>query len=131
MIADGSPNVKKRLTELENYLKSPAYADKPWIISEIGAAAIAGEHSGFRWSEEYQEKILNEVLDYLETSSRCSGMSWWLFANANTYLGANILMRPRGFNNKGLLTEYRKPKLAWNTLCRRMKLLQQSLGNKL
>ena len=132
MIADGSPNVKKRLTELENYLSSPAYADKPWIISEIGAAAIAGEHSGFRWSEEYQEKILNEVLDYLENSSRCCGLSWWLFANANTYLGSsNILLRPRGFNNKGLLTEYRKPKLAWNTLCRRMKLLKQSLRNKL
>ena len=121
VIADGSPNVKRRLKELETFLNTPAYADKPWIISEIGAAALTGDHSGFRWSEEYQEKILTEVLDFLEASSRCSGMSWWLFANANTYLGAsNILLRPRGFNNKGLLSEYRKPKLAWHTLCRRL-----------
>ena len=25
-------------------------------------------------------------------------------------------MRPRGYNNKGLVDEYRKPKLAWQEL---------------
>jgi hypothetical protein len=26
------------------------------------------------------------------------------------------MMRPRGYNNKGLVDEYRKPKLAWTEL---------------
>lgn len=121
MVADGTPNVKRHLKELEELVSAPSLIGKPWIVSEIGAAAMAGDHSGFRWSEEYQEKILNEVLDYLDASPRCTGMSWWLFANVNTYLGApTIIARPRGFNNKGLLTEYRQPKLAWRTLCRRL-----------
>ncbi len=122
MVVDGVPRVKVRLAEQAAFLQAPEYGDKPWIISEIGASAMAGDHSGFRWSEEYQERILQEVLTFWEESTRCCGVAWWLFANVNTYLGAPmILLKPRGMNNKGLLTEYRLPKMAWRTLCRRLK----------
>jgi beta-glucuronidase len=41
----------------------------------------------------------------------------WLFCNCNTYTGTDyMVMRPRGFNNKGLLDEYRRPKMAWKIL---------------
>ena len=56
------------------------------------------------------------------SSKRCTGLAIWLFANSNTYLGGSgILMRPNGMNNKGLLTDYRQPKLAWRALGRLLK----------
>ena len=48
-----------------------------------------------------------------------TGIALWLYCNANTYItGRQALMRPRGFNNKGLLDEYRRPKAAWHALSR-------------
>ena len=41
----------------------------------------------------------------------------WLYCNANTYTETIYKTnRPRAFNNKGLLDEYRRPKAAWMTL---------------
>lgn len=114
---DDSDTVIPFLTGLEEKFSRPEFIDKPWIISEIGAAALPGEHSGGRWSEEYQEKIIRGALSFTTASKRCSGIAIWLFANANTYFETySIMSRPRGFNNKGLLTEHRIPKLAWRTV---------------
>ena len=56
---------------------------------------------------------MRAVLDHPEWS----GISLWLFCNANTYTRTTHKTgRPRGYNNKGLLDEYRRPKMAWNTL---------------
>jgi len=114
---DDSDTVMPFLTKLEDKFSHPEFAGKPWIISEIGAAALPGEHSGGRWSEDYQEKIIREALSFTTASARCSGIAIWLFANANTYFETTAIMsRPRGFNNKGLLTEHRIPKMAWRTV---------------
>ena len=91
--------------------------DKPLIISEIGASAIRGDHSGMRWSEEYQAELCSAVAEKVLRDSRFSGVAFWQFADANTYINNTMaLTRPRGFNNKGLVDEYRRPKMAWNTL---------------
>ena len=46
-----------------------------------------------------------------------SGVMLWQFCNSNTYTGTvHMPGRPRGFNNKGLLDEYRRPKAAWRAL---------------
>ena len=42
----------------------------------------------------------------------CCGFYVWQFADIRTCLEAGI-NRARGFNNKGILNEYRKPKLAY------------------
>ena len=48
---------------------------------------------------------------------RYTGVALWLFCDANTYLETGYFFtRPRGFNNKGMLNEYRRPKLAWTRL---------------
>ena len=39
----------------------------------------------------------------------------WQFADIRTCLAAGI-NRARGFNNKGILNEYRKPKLAYRAV---------------
>ena len=55
-------------------------------------------------------------------SERCTGTSLWLFANADTGFDSNLIMlRPRGFNNKGLVSEHRAPKLAWHLVTEKMK----------
>ena len=41
----------------------------------------------------------------------------WQFCNARTYTANScVLTRPRGFNNKGAVDEYRRPKLAWHRI---------------
>lgn len=105
------------LNHIKEFVAQPCFQNKPWIISEIGAAAFVGSHSGCRWSEEYQEELIHLVLQFVASCNRCNGVSIWHFANANTYLGTNgIMWRPNGMNNKGLLTEFRQPKLAWRML---------------
>ncbi|MBE6378374.1 MAG: hypothetical protein E7051_06100 [Lentisphaerae bacterium] len=101
--------------ELEKYTAD--LPEKPLVISEIGAAAIYGDHSGTPWSEEYQSEYVNTVLESVAADPRFSGVILWLFCNANTYIDpVRARFRPRGFNNKGLLDEYRRPKLAWKNL---------------
>ena len=107
---------------IDKYLKEKISDKKPFMISEIGASAIYGDHSGVRWSEEYQSELCCTVLEKVLTDPRCNGLALWHFANANTYIN-NVMgiSRPRGFNNKGLLDEYRRPKLAWRDLSKRVK----------
>ena len=90
---------------------------KPVLITEIGAAAIYGDHSGTPWSEEYQSEYITQVIETVKKNPDCSGVMLWLYCNANTYIApVRARFRPRGFNNKGLLDEYRRPKLAWKNL---------------
>ncbi len=111
--------VKPMLEHMKKFFSAPRFCRKPWIISEIGAAAFVGNHNGARWSEDYQADLVEEVLRFVSGEKRCTGVALWLFANANTYLGTNgIMNRPNGMNNKGLLTEHRQPKLAWHVLTR-------------
>jgi beta-glucuronidase len=101
--------------ELKKYNEN--LPDKPVVISEIGAAAIYGDHSGTPWSEEYQSEYINTVLKSVADNPRYSGVMLWLYCNANTYIAPErARFRPRGFNNKGLLDEYRRPKLAWKNI---------------
>ncbi len=114
---DDSDRVIPCLKDMEEFVSQEQYRNKPWIISEIGAAALPGDHSGGRWSEEYQAKIIRNTMEFVLNSERCAGTSLWLFANANTYFDVvHVMTRPRGFNNKGLLTEHRVPKLAWHVM---------------
>ena len=109
------------LDEIPAFLleRAALFAGKPIIVSEIGAAAIPGDHSGNRWSEEYQAGVCTQALRCVAERPEFTGIALWLYCNANTYItGRQALMRPRGFNNKGLLDEYRRPKAAWHALAR-------------
>lgn len=93
---------------------TPELSGKPVIISEIGAAAMIGDHSGRRWSEEYQKQLVECAVRTALTHPDCSGILIWQFCNSPVDDNARIMMRPRGYNNKGLVDEYRRPKQAWN-----------------
>ena len=103
-----------KLNELLNFVKSnPSIANKPVIISEIGAAAFIGDHSKRRWSEEYQASLIECAVNYTLNNPDYSGILLWQFCNSPVDDNIRIMMRPRGYNNKGLVDEYRREKLAW------------------
>lgn len=93
--------------------------DKPLIVSEFGAGALYGCRSleaDALWSEEYQAEVLTEALECFGDRADISGFFVWQFFDTRTDRGIDgtrVLTRPRGYNNKGLLNEYRQPKLAF------------------
>ena len=109
-------SVVPKLKELADFASCDRLKEKPLIISEIGAAALYGFHDRYRWGEEYQEELLAAALEETFDNPRYCGIVFWHFADAKTHIAANtssVLTRPRGYNNKGLLDEYRRPKQAW------------------
>ena len=88
-----------------------ANLQKPIIISEFGADAVAGHHSqpSEMFSEEYQVEVLK---DYLETAAErpyVAGLHVWNIADFKTGQG---VMRPTAMNHKGVFTRDRRPKMA-------------------
>jgi beta-glucuronidase len=56
--------------------------------------------------------VLNEV----EQREGVCGISIWQFCDCRTYANSRALGRPRAFNNKGVFDEFRRPKLAAQTV---------------
>jgi beta-glucuronidase len=101
-------------------LEKRGLGQKPFIISEFGAGAIYGCHDSFRslWSEEYQAEMLETICRFVLDRPRVNGISLWQFADGRTYTSNHALRRPRCINDKGTLDEYRRPKLAYETVKR-------------
>lgn len=102
---------EKKLREIEAH----GGAGKPVIVSEIGAGAIYGYHDPLgeaKWSEERQCTALREQIEQVLTNERCSGVFLWQFADVRVD-ESWFSSRPRTFNNKGVVDEYRRPKLSY------------------
>lgn len=92
--------------------------NKPILISEIGAGAIAGFHDPVRhvkWSEERQCDILRDQLLSVHQSPRCSGTYIWQFADGKVSDDWAV-HRPKSMNNKGIMDQYRNPKMSYMTV---------------
>ena len=90
-------------------------AEKPVIVSEIGAGAVYGYHDPLgeaKWSEECQCTILREQIEAVLANPDCSGIFIWQFADVRVD-ESWAMRRPRTCNNKGVVNEYRQPKLAY------------------
>ncbi len=118
------------LDRIAEHVDSAGGKDKPLIISEIGAGALYGWRDAHetRWSEQYQARLLEAVIRHLFTErQRICGLSIWQFCDIRTSQLARIALgRPRAFNNKGVLDEYRRPKLAYEVVRRCFRRLAQS-----
>ncbi len=93
-------------------------ADNPVVISEIGAGAVYGYHDPFgsaKWSEERQCVILRDQITAVLTHPEITGLFLWQFADVRVD-EEWFARRPRSFNNKGIVDEYRRPKLAYQTV---------------
>jgi len=116
-LGDIVPRIRELLAHLA---ASPETAGKPVLISEIGAGALYGWHDLHRthWSEEYQSDLLEIVCREVVENQDLLGVALWQFCDGRTYANPRALTRPRAFNNKGLFDEYRRPKLAAETVKR-------------
>jgi len=88
--------------------------DKPILITEFGAGGLYGYHSIARrkWSEEHQaEHIVRQIEQMLE-NEHVAGCYIWQYCDILSN-PARAIRRPRSLNNKGLVDEYRRPKMAY------------------
>jgi beta-glucuronidase len=97
----------------EEVLSSLDSSDKPFIMSEFGYAALMGVNSFdyTRYGEDYQADALEFSLGQILNNDRLSGGYIWQMCDIRSEQGD--IARPRGFNNKGILDEYRNPKAAY------------------
>ena len=89
--------------------------DKPIIMSEFGAGAIYGYDSfrNDRWTMSYQSDIVEAVITACAKTPGICGTLVWQFADI---VSLKSVDRARGYNNKGLVDEYRRPKAAYFTV---------------
>jgi beta-glucuronidase len=109
-------DVGPELDRLVAAVDAAGFADKPIIVSEIGAEAIRGwrDRAGDRWSEDHQARLLETTIRHLFVErDRVCGLAIWVLADFRTPQAMpRVLIRPRAYNHKGLVDEYRRPKLS-------------------
>ena len=109
--------VTDSLESLKAFVNHSEGAGKPLLISEIGAAAIYGHRSNNleKWTEEYQQAILSEQLNSILSDEELSGVIIWQYADCRVDNGW-FHGRPKCQNNKGIVDNYRREKLAYKTV---------------
>lgn len=96
------------------------FPDKPLILSEYGAEAIAGFHQqpAVAFTEQYQAELIERTamgLDELREAGVVAGEMIWNFADFMTSQNTNRVMG----NHKGVLSRDRKPKMGAYTIQKR------------
>lgn len=92
-------------------------AGKPFLITEVGAGAIYGYRTPekVKWSEEYQAEALEKQLKAILAHPDISGVYVWQYCDCRV-CGSWFHGRPRTMNNKGIVDEYRRPKLSYGVI---------------
>ena len=116
--------IKERNKDEIEWINNSGGDGKPIIISEFGAAAIYGyrNRSRCKWSEERQADIIEESLNVYMNDENITGVFIWQFADCRvTEEGPWFETRARCHNNKGVVDEYRRPKIAYDIIKEKFK----------
>jgi beta-glucuronidase len=99
------------------------FPDKPIMMTEFGADAIAGMHSDppVMFSEEYQQELIRLYCEEFDRIPYVVGEHVWNFADFMTKQGVNRVMG----NRKGIHTRERQPKLAAHYMRKRWRALSK------
>lgn len=103
------------------------FPTKPFVVSEVGADALAGRHLDrppgeepprqHSYSEEFQAWFLQRQFDQLLARDYVDGVMPWVFADFRMEWKAATAPHPVDqMNLKGLLSGDREPKLAFSTV---------------
>ncbi|MEE0946480.1 MAG: glycoside hydrolase family 2 TIM barrel-domain containing protein [Acutalibacteraceae bacterium] len=89
------------------------FGNKAVIMSEFGGAAAYGYHTfdNVKWTEEYQAELLSHAITVFHNCPYIVGFYPWQYCDMRS---AKDLAKARTLNNKGILNEYRKPKLSYS-----------------
>jgi len=112
-------DTKEHFDKVKKWAEENGGENKPIIISEFGAGAIYGYRNPTRvkWTEERQADVLDETLKvYLNRDEICGTFIWQFSDCRITEEGGWFAKRPGTKNNKGVVDEYRRPKLAYGTV---------------
>lgn len=93
-------------------------ADKPVILSEFGADAMAGVHAEgvpFKFSEEYQAEYYRQTLKMADNIHNLSGMSPWILKDFRSPRREHPIYQ-NGWNRKGLISETGVRKQAFDVM---------------
>lgn len=112
-------------TDPEEYLddlyqwvqKETEGSNKPFLITEIGAGGIYGYRNPYhsKWTEEYQAEALERQLTAVCNYPDCVGVYIWQFCDIRVS-DEWFHVRPRTMNNKGIVDEFRRPKLCYDVV---------------
>jgi beta-glucuronidase len=111
--------IRPEIERLAEVFDRPEYGGKPLIMSEIGTCGLWGYHDYGRaqWSEEFQSDYFAEACRAVLGNPRYAGLALWEMFDSKSYVNAGAIRgKPRGFNCAGLVDEYRRPKLAFQTV---------------
>lgn len=110
-----SPEVQ--LQKLLDWIQTTPGAGKPFLITEIGAGGIYGYRNPNmdKWTEDNQAEVLSKQIPAVLNNPAVSGIFIWQFCDVRV-TRSWAMMRPRQMNNKGIVDEYRRPKLAYYTV---------------
>lgn len=111
--------IDERNNQEIDWIKNSGGDNKPIIVSELGAAAIYGyrDRSRCKWSEERQADLIRDNLEVYMNDDRICGVFIWQFADCRvTEEGEWFATRARCHNNKGIVDEYRRPKMAYDVV---------------
>ncbi|EIP97374.1 beta-galactosidase/beta-glucuronidase [Opitutaceae bacterium TAV1] len=113
--------IRPEIDRLARYFaETPAHAQKPLLVSEIGACGLYGvrDRARAQWSEEFQQDYFDEAVRAVLDNPRYAGIALWQMFDNRSFVntGPSVRTKPRGYNNAGLLDEYRRPKLAFDTV---------------
>ncbi len=108
------PRWNSFMNEICDYLEEQGVSHLPIIFSEFGGGALYGFHDAEcpKWSEEYQAKLLDFCLRLFHEHPAVHGSFVWQFCDIRTCAEMGF-SRARGFNNKGIMNEQRRPKAAY------------------
>lgn len=111
-------SVLERHNQQMDWIAGTGGADKPVIVSEFGAGGIYGyrDRARTKWSEERQADVIRENLEVYRDDPRVTGTFIWQFADCRVTEEEWFEKRPRSHNNKGVVDEYRRPKLAYDVV---------------
>ena len=121
--------VDEYLSDLYDWVQNDTEGKgKPFLITEIGAGGLYGYRNPYhaKWTEDYQAEALYKQLKAVMEFDDCTGVYIWQFCDvrvSDEWWGG----RPRTMNNKGVVDEYRRPKLCYETVKEAFKRRGQAL----
>jgi len=112
--------VEEYLDELYQWVQRETKGSgKPFLVTEIGAGGLYGYRNAYhsKWTEEYQAQALEKQLAAVLSYKDCIGVYIWQFCDIRIS-DECFAGRPRTMNNKGIVDEYRRAKLAYDVVKR-------------
>lgn len=90
------------------------HPEKPILITEFGAGAVAGIHTmpPEMWSEEYQSEFIRRYMGVFRSKAYVKGVHIWNLADFKTPQSPGRVV----LNRKGVFTRTREPKMAAYTV---------------